>query len=413
MDITWERQKKMRWLYMIVGVVILLCVGLIYGWSVFRVPLEQDFGWTKAETSVTFTISMIMLCLGGLVSGVLTGKKGPRLTLCLCAFFLATGFIASSFIDSLPGLYAAYGGLAGFGVGLGYNCCISTCVKWFPDKQGLASGLTMFGFGGGAMIFGTLAASLIGSVGWRMTFLILGVVFAVLILAGAFIIKPVTKEFQEQVASAGHKRVQALEEVDWRYMLRRRNWWLYFSFSVFIAASGMAIFNISTVYANLFVHNLTQAAAIAGIVSIANGVGRIAFGQLFDSMGYKVTMSGVCLSVMAAAAILIAVEGLQNVLLLCAGFFLVGFGFGGMATCNSAFTAYFFGSKNYALNFSFVTFNVMPASIIGPACGSGSFTMTFAAMIVLAGLALAGTLLIRKPHVMTESNQVGIGTIKS
>ena len=278
--------------------------------------------------------------------------------------------------------------------------------------NGLASGLTMFGFGGGAMIFGTLAASLIGWVGWRTTFLILGIAFAILILLGAFIIKPVTKEFQNQVASSSHHHVQVLEEVDWRHMLRHQNWWLYFSFSVFIAAAGMAIFNISTVYANLLVHNLTQAAAIAGIVSIANGVGRIAFGQLFDTMGYKVTMSGVCISVIIAAVILIVVESFQLILLLCLGFFLVGFGFGGMATCNSAFTAYFFGTKNYALNFSFVTFNVMPASIIGPACGSGSFTMTFIAMIVLAGLAFIGTMLIKKPHVASEANQVDISVIK-
>lgn len=223
--------KKIRWLYVLAGVVVLLCVGLIYAWSVFRVPLESEFGWTKAEASVTFTISMIMYCLGSLVSGVITGKYGPRRTLILCAGFLGTGFVAAAHIQSLWGIYITYGILCGFGVGLGYNCCISTCVKWFPDKQGLASGLTMFGFGGGAMIFGTLAANLIAVLGWRMTFVIIGGTFAIIIFLAALFIKPVSTGFMIAISSATRQSSQAIEEIDWREMLHRRNWWYYFGFT--------------------------------------------------------------------------------------------------------------------------------------------------------------------------------------
>ena len=87
MEINIEKLKKVRWGYLLLGVVLLLFLGLIYAWSVFRAPLEKEFGWSKAQTSVTFSVSMMMFCLGGLAGGILNGKKGYRFTLSCCASF--------------------------------------------------------------------------------------------------------------------------------------------------------------------------------------------------------------------------------------------------------------------------------------------------------------------------------------
>lgn len=149
MEAMFHTQRQIRWLYLLLSVVLLLCLGLIYAWSIFRVPLESEFGWSKAETSITFSISMMMFCLGGVVSGVLTERRGVRTTLILCAVLLAAGFMSASGVHSLWGIYAAYGGLAGLGAGLGYNAVISTIVKWFPDRQGFVSGMSLMGFGFG------------------------------------------------------------------------------------------------------------------------------------------------------------------------------------------------------------------------------------------------------------------------
>ena len=167
-----ERAKKQRWSFVVLGVGLLLCLGLIYAWSVFRTPLEAEFGWSKAETSITFSISMMMFCLGGLASGMITGKKGPRCPLVLCALFLLAGFLAASRVSTLYGIYITYGGICGFGVGLGYNSTISAVVKWFPDKRGLISGIMLMGFGFGGMLLGTLGAKLITALGWRKTFVL-------------------------------------------------------------------------------------------------------------------------------------------------------------------------------------------------------------------------------------------------
>ena len=97
--------KKIRWLYLAVGVVLLLFLGLIYAWSVFRAPLAEEFGWSAPQLSVTFSISMMMFCIGGFVSGLITAKKGYRLTMILCAVFLAAGFILASRINTLMGIH--------------------------------------------------------------------------------------------------------------------------------------------------------------------------------------------------------------------------------------------------------------------------------------------------------------------
>lgn len=223
------QQKRRRWAYLILSVFLLLFLGLIYAWSVFRVPLEQEFGWSKSGTSLTFSISMIMFCLGGLISGVLTARKGMRTTLILAAVLLASGFGLASQITSLMGIYLTYGGMAGLGVGLGYNAVISTIMRWFPDKQGLVSGIALMGFGFGAMILGTAGASLIVLAGWRMTFLLIAASYAVVIALAIVILRPPDADFTAALSESLPKGKAAREEIGWQDMLRRRSFWLFFS----------------------------------------------------------------------------------------------------------------------------------------------------------------------------------------
>lgn len=144
--------------------------------------------------------------------------------------------------------------------------------------------------------------------------------------------------------------------------------------------------------------DLTRAAAIAGTVSIANGVGRVLSGQLFDAAGYRTTMLSVSVLYAAASAALIASLRTGSLPVLVAAFLLVGLAYGGVPPMNSAFVAYFFGRKHYALNFSIINMNLVAASYLGPLCGGGSYMGTF--LTILAFAAAAGavlTLLVRKP----------------
>ena len=397
METNWTRERRIRWGYLVLGVALLLFLGLIYAWSVFRTPLEEEFGWSKSQTSITFSISMMMFCLGGLASGIITGKKGPRFTLFCCAVFLLVGFVSASRIQSLAGIYISYGVLCGFGVGLGYNSTISTVVKWFPDKQGLVSGITLMGFGLGGMLLGTLGASLITNLGWRMTFVIFGIAFAAVVAVGAILLRTADDAFVESMA-VGQASKKTVEDLPWQPMLRRKNFWLYFAWAIILSAAGLAIINESATYAGGFVDNdLTRAAAIAGVVSVANGVGRVLFGQLFDMAGYRMTMLAVSVLYLASAGVLALSYETGSLPVLIAAFLLVGLAYGGVTPTNSAYVAYFFGRKHYAMNFSIINLNLIAASYLGPICGGGSYLTTFAAIAVFAVIGAVLTLLIRRP----------------
>lgn len=398
MEAVVERQKKSRWAYLVVGVVLLLFLGLIYAWSVFRAPLEAEFGWTKAQSSMTFSISMMMFCLGGLVSGIVTGKKGVRFTMIFCALFLAVGFLSASRINSLMGIYLSYGVLCGFGVGLGYNATISTLVKWFPDFQGLVSGITLMGFGFGSMLLGTVGASMITSLGWRTTFMLFAAIFGVIMLIGAFSLRTATPEFLSSVIGSSKKAAPPVEEVSWQEMLRRPNFWLYFFWAIVLSAAGLAIVNESTPFAGTIVgDDLTRAAAVAGIVSIFNGIGRVLFGMLFDAKGYRVTMICDCILYAASAGVLIAAYQTKSLPVLIAAFVCIGLSYGGVTPTNSAFTAYFFGRDHYALNFSITNLNLIAAAYLGPLCGGGNYMRTFLFILAFAAVGFVITLAIRKP----------------
>ena len=166
-----------RWIILIMGMIILLFLGLIYGWSIFRAPLSEFFpDWNTSQMSMAFTVSMIFFCLGGFFSGQMLKKVSHKVLLAGAAVVLFIGFFGVSMLDtgnsakSLIMLYLMYGVLGGGGVGIGYNCVISTVNKWFPDKAGLASGVMMMGFGLGGIVLGGVVNVLIGSVGLFATF---------------------------------------------------------------------------------------------------------------------------------------------------------------------------------------------------------------------------------------------------
>lgn len=396
-----KRQMSSRWALLVLGVILLLFLGLIYGWSIFRSPLQSEFGWTDSQASLTFSISMMTFCLGGLVGGIINkGKNGFRINLIAAAVLLAIGFFSASNIQSLMGIYLSYGVCCGFGVGLGYNTAISTIVKWFPDKQGLISGITLMGFGFGSMILGTVAGAMIQSMGWRVTFRIFAVTFAIVMVVGALLLRTAGADFVEYLSQGSSKAVTpAVEEVGAAVMLRRRNFWIYFVWAIILSAAGLAIINSSAPYAQLFVgENLTLAASIAGIVSIANGVGRVIFGGMFDKIGYRLTMLIDCVVFVVASLVLMASFATKSMPVLVIAFILIGLAYGGVTPTNSAFIAYFFGRENYAVNFPIVNLNLIFASFLGPMVGNGGYMMTFGAIIVFAIVGAVLVFLLKKPE---------------
>ena len=157
-----------RWIYAIVGVIVLLFAGLVYAWSVLSTPIAAEFtGWTKAQLSLTFTLVMILFCIGSLLCGLLAGRLSAKNAVRLGAVLFLAGFFIASRCQSPLTLYLGFGVLCGLGSGLSYNAVMSTMVRWFPDRPGLISGVLTAAISLGGYSYMVQASDGLGGV-WEM-----------------------------------------------------------------------------------------------------------------------------------------------------------------------------------------------------------------------------------------------------
>ncbi|MBQ5882971.1 MAG: MFS transporter, partial [Clostridia bacterium] len=189
-----NKNLTIRFKYMVIGVVAMLFAGVLYAWSILKSPLASEFGFSASSLAFNFTLAMSFFCIGGLMGARISKQKGHKIALIISAVLSALGFILTASIngDSVLILYITYGILAGLGIGIAYNVVIATVSAHFPDKKGLCSGCLMMGFGASALILGNAADAMFkSSLGWRATYIILGIaILVVLVLAGIFLKKP-------------------------------------------------------------------------------------------------------------------------------------------------------------------------------------------------------------------------------
>src|SRR3954467_3192909 len=178
--------KGNRWAIAVAGIFLQIALGAVYAWSVFRVPLAKQFGWSISEITLTFTISIFVLGFAAFLGGLLLNRKGPRLVSLTRGALYGVGVFLASFSNSLSWLYLSYGLIGGIGLGLGYIVPVAVLVKWFPDRRGFITGIAVGGFGAGALITAPVATRLIQSVGVLSTFAYLGIAYLIVtIIAGA------------------------------------------------------------------------------------------------------------------------------------------------------------------------------------------------------------------------------------
>jgi MFS family permease len=174
-----------RWIYPPIGLVINLMLGTIYSWSVFRKPLESFFGWSAVESSLPFTVFLLVFALLMPVGGKLMEALGPRRASLIGGVLVGLGWFLTSLVTSLPEplifTLIFYGVIAGAGVGIAYGIPISVSSRWIPERRGLAVGLTILGFGLSPLITAPLANYLIHAVGLMNTFAYLGIAFGALL----------------------------------------------------------------------------------------------------------------------------------------------------------------------------------------------------------------------------------------
>ncbi len=387
-----------RAVYAIIGVVVLLMAGFVYAWSLLSSPIGADFPeWSAAELSMTFTVCMTSFCLGGFVAGLIIKKTTARVNMIISAALFFGGFMLTSGIEDFMTLYISYGVMCGTASGFAYNAVLSVIPRYFPDKQGLISGALLMGFGASSMIIGSAFTALTPAepFAWRGSFQVMAVIMGVLLFLASFFMKA-----PENQATTLKKSSVNSSSVDLspQQMLKSSSFWFLFIWVVLMSILGLVVISQAKTMAELAGDGISvnTISLIVGMISICNGLGRLFFGGLFDKLGYKKTGYLINLTGFIGIACLFGATSLGNIVLVVAGFIFVGASYGGGPTMSAACTAYFFGRKNYPINFPIMNMSLMVASFASPIAGglyesSGNFTTTL--LLLTVGLAISAVIM--------------------
>lgn len=399
-----------RWVYAIIGVIVLLLAGLVYAWSVMSQSIAASRPeWTKAQVSLTFTLVMAFFCIGCLIAGILAKKVSPKIYVIVAGILFVVGFMVATLTGQSPAmLYLGFGVLCGLGAGFAYNAVMSTMSAWFPDKQGLISGILLMGFGLSAFIIGKVFAAVTpedGSDAWKTTFRVLGIIIViVMVICSFFFVKP-GADFVPPAAAKKKEVREPASDINSGQMVRKTSFWLYYIWAILISAAGLALVSQASGIAVQVGPDVDPGtiATVVGLISILNGIGRVIFGGLFDKKGYKTTMIlDMIVFIIAGLILLLAIKS-GNFAFIVLGFVVGGFAYGGVTPTNSAIISDFFGRTNYPMNFSLINTNLIVASFASTIAGklydaSQSYMST---IFMIIGVTIVGFVVflgIRRPN---------------
>ncbi len=379
-----------RWLIVVGAVLIQLALGAIYAWSVFTARLTDTAGtyaFTASQTAWVFSAGLATFATVMVLAGRILPRVGPRPLTIVGGLLLGGGYVLGGFFgDSFWIQLLSIGIVGGAGIGLAYVVPISVCVKWFPDKKGMITGLAVAGFGFGATIWVKLAGSWFGGLlnttsvfglpGVQSVFVIYGFALAALILLGSIVMvnppddylpsgwtPPVTENNDHEGAV----------EFRARDMLRTPQFYMLWSVFMFASIAGLMVIYCIKLFGidALEHHGVAGAGAITGTAmawyAIFNGVGRIAWGSISDRIGRKKTIT-----------LMTALQGLTMLMTyhvfisfgLIYGFVfaaaLIGFNYGGAFALFPAITADYFGNKNIGSNYGWMFTAYGIAGLTGP-----------------------------------------------
>lgn len=336
------------------SLVVQLCVGILYLWSVFKTPIVEAFQWDAAAAGMVSSYMIFAFVFGNLIGGFLNDKKGPRVT-CFAGvilFSLGVGLTALLNENTIGLIYVTYAIMGGLGSGFAYGACISCIQKWLPHRRGLASGLACGAFGLSTVVFTPVSNALMGLfttdgiVNFTPVFLILAVVFAVLGLVAAFFVKLPGEEYLASL-NLEKKAVAQQENYTLGQAMKMPVFWCLF-FSIFFI-NGTWNLCVPLIKDLGIERGLSASAAIACVsfTGVTNAAGRIIMSTLSDKLGRTNTMHILCGLTFVGAILTTFVTGY--------GYFatiaVIAFAYGGPSALNAALCTDLFGPKNSGVNY--------------------------------------------------------------
>jgi len=391
-----------RWWVVVGGVMMNMALGTFYAVSAFLLPMEREFGWTRAQTSLVTTFGIVMIATSFVAGGFLTDKKGPRVSAAIGGLLFSMGFFLASHIHSLPVFYLTIGACVGTGNGFGYVVPTVVGSKWFPDKRGLIVGLMVGGYGAGSGIFGPLASSLMEHVGWRSTFQILSAIFFVMTMLATYLLKNPPAGYRPAGwdPTLVKASVSRSPDVPASQMVRTRTFWaLWVAYCLGTTAGTMVISQLVP-FARAAGHTTAVAAFAITVGALGNASGRIFSGWISDHAGRINTLRSVLLiSAIAMPALFLFRESVGFFYMLL---FIVYYCYGTQLSVYASTSADFYGTKNLGFNYGLLLLAWGVAGILGPFLGGRVYVATgeyrWAFFIASAvSLAAIGSLFWAKP----------------
>ncbi|HVP13476.1 MAG TPA: OFA family MFS transporter [Phycisphaerae bacterium] len=384
-------QVMNRWMVVFGGVLIQLCLGAIYAWSVFtKVLVKAPFNFSDAQTQIVFSVGLATFAVFTIIGGRWQVKVGPTFVSRVGGLILAIGYVLAGLVERFmpgqmfPGILATVGLIGGAGIGLAYVVPIACCVKWFPDKKGLATGFAVAGFGFGALIWIKLAdpgagALLIKFGGVSNVFMAYGVAYFVLIMLGSIWMKNppagwAPAGWTGAAAGGGKAATRPVVDFESGQMLATPQFWMLWVMYVCGALPGLMVLGIIQLFAidalqarsGLTIEAASALAATAAgvFLPILNAFGRIAWGFISDAIGRKPAIILMFLLQGVTQLVFFHMGGTKALLFLGAA--SVGFNFGGALALFPAVTADFFGNKNVGKNYGWMFTAYGVGGIVGP-----------------------------------------------
>src|ERR1700722_5214706 len=336
-----------RWYVALAGVFMQMALGAVYAWSVFRVPLARQFGWSISEVTLTFTISIFVLGISAFVGGLWLNRHGPRTVAVTGGALYGLGvFLASFSANKLWWLYLSYGLVGGIGLGFAYIVPVAVLVKWFPDRRGLITGVAVGGFGAGALITAPLATHLIQSVGVLNTFAYLGIAFrGGGVFGGLFMVNP-PNQYRPQ--GWAPKPSESSQRASHDYTLSEAlKTWQFFALWLLLflnTCAGISIISQEApIFQELTTVTVVTAAGMVGLASIGNAVGRVFWAWASDLITRRVTF---VIMFVVQAFLFWFFPNITTASLMTIVAFVVLMCYGGGFGTMPAFAADYFGPRN-------------------------------------------------------------------
>lgn len=400
-------KQKNRWLIALSAIFIHLSIGSVYAYSVFQTPLSAELGWDGTTVTVAFTIAIVFLGTSAAFFGRFVEKRGPRVSAFVAAILFGIGLIGTGIAINWGNLYMfylTYGVLGGIGLGIGYIAPVSTLVKWFPDRRGLATGMAVFGFGAGSLIASPVAAQLIERMGTGNTFFILGAIYFILMALGASYIArpPEGWMMAEQKETDGDKVVKKddLAQLTAREAIKTKRFWMLWWMMFINISAGIMLISVASPMAQEKVGiSAIAAAGIVGVMGLFNGGGRIFWASFSDYIGrenvYLIFFGVQLISFFILPTITSAI--IFQILM----YLIVSIYGGGFASL-PAFIGDLFGTKQLGAIHGYLLTAWALAGVLGPMVVSyirrttNSYDQTFYIFAVLIATALLISILLKR-----------------